>query len=289
MKLEEKNTGVLYIVATPIGNLSDISERAIITLKDVDLIVAEDTRHSKPMLDKLGVSAALLSYHRFNEAARCDELIKRLLNGQSIALISDAGTPLISDPGYRLVRAAHHHHIAVSPIPGACAAVAALSVCGFDSEHFYFAGFLAAKSVARCQQLQQLKSIPAMLIFYESPHRILATLQDMAKILGSHRQALIAREITKRYEDIQRDRLTGLITWLQQDDNHQRGEFVIIIDAPEFSQQQRKVSEKSQQTLEILLEELPLKQAVELAAKLSDAKKNDLYQLALEMKNKSYP
>lgn len=272
-------SGILYIVATPIGNIADISERAIETLRQVDLILAEDTRHSSQLLNRLNISNKLLSYYQHNEQQRCHKVIAYLLDGQSVALISDAGTPLISDPGFSLVRAARRSGVEVSPLPGACAAIAALSVSGLASDAFYFIGFLPPKSTARCQRLQQLSTVSTTLIFYESPRRVLPTLQDMVKIFGADRQAVVAREITKCYETIRSDSLLALINWLTEDEKQQRGEFVLLIAGNQ--QVTDEISLKYQQLLKSLLAELPLKQAVSLAAKISGGSKNRFYQLAL--------
>ena len=276
--------GILYIVATPIGHRDDISRRAIDILTHVDLILAEDTRHSGQLLKMLSISKPMLSYHQHNEAARCQKILTHLQQGQSLALITDAGTPLISDPGRRLVHAAHANNIRVVPIPGACAAITALSAAGLESAHFYFVGFLAQKSAARCQQLAKLVQIPATLIIYESPHRLLAALADMVAVLGGHRLAVLAKELTKIHETIYQSNLNQLIAWLEEDVKRQRGEFVILVAAEPKAVNKEIVQQ--QQVLEILLAELPVKQAVNLTAKICGANKNKLYSLALNLEKK---
>lgn len=275
--------GTLYIIATPIGNLADISERALQTLQQVDLIAAEDTRHSKRLLQHFNINRSLFALHEHNEGQRSQALIERLLAGQSIALISDAGTPLISDPGYRLVHDARAAGITVAPVPGACALVAALSASGLPSDRFIFEGFLPAKSGARQQRLGELVDEVRTLIFYESPHRILASLQDMQTVFGAERYVVIARELTKTFETIHGDSLSQLLLWMSADNNQQRGEFVVLIHGAE-AKPQSEVAMASTKLLEILLEELSVKQSAQIAAKITGEKKNHLYQLALQMK-----
>ena len=220
--------GKLYVVATPIGNLSDITERAIKTLRDVDLIACEDTRHTKKLLHHFGINTKTLSYHEHNELQREKELIDRLVNGSDVAVVSDAGTPAINDPGYRLVRAAIDAEVEVVPIPGPSALITALVASGLPTNEFFFAGFLPARANARQTRLRELSSIPATLIFYETPHRLLASLKDAREILGE-RQAVVARELTKLHEDIRRGLLSELVEHYGAS-AEPRGEIVLLID-----------------------------------------------------------
>lgn len=273
--------GTLYIVATPIGNLQDITLRAIDILKSVDWIAAEDTRHSLGLLQHLNSRVPMISLHDYNEQERAIQLIDYLKKGENIALISDAGTPLISDPGFRLVREVMANHIPVVPIPGPCAAIAALSAAGLPTDTFLFAGFLAAKSSARKQRLSELQTVNATLIFYESPHRILETLQDMQEILGAERQAVIARELTKKFETIQSGTLSTLEAFVKKDKDQQRGEIVLLVEGAKKIVQ---ADDETKKILTILLKDLPLKQAVSLTADITGGRKNDIYQLALQLK-----
>jgi len=273
----------LYVVATPIGNLSDISARAIEVLMQVDLIAAEDTRHSSRLLNHLGIQKPMLSYHDHNESQQTQNLIGKLQAGQSIALISDAGTPLISDPGYQLVRQAHEHDITVVPVPGPCALIAALSASGLPSDRFTFEGFLPSKQRARVECLEKLGNESRTIIFYESTHRIAASLGDMATVFGGTRHAVVARELTKTFETLRGDELDLLCEWVKSDANQQKGEVVVLVRGAEaLPQDETRV--EVEKVLRVLLEELPVKQAAQLAAKITGGKKNALYQLALEMK-----
>jgi 16S rRNA (cytidine1402-2'-O)-methyltransferase len=273
-------SGNLYIVATPIGNKADISPRAIETLQAVDLVAVEDRRHSSKLFKLLDISAPMLAYHDHNEDVVLDKLLGKLREGQDIALVSDAGTPLISDPGYRLVKKAREEDIPVIPIPGPCALVAALSVSGLPSDRFVFEGFLPAKSGARRQHLEALKDEPRTLIFYESPHRLLKTLADMQSVFGEQRFAVIARELTKLYETVLQGALAELMEVITDDDNQQRGEFVLLVQGADVAAGQLDTT--AMHTLEVLLKEMPLKKAVALAAKITGVRKNELYQRALE-------
>ncbi len=275
--------GILYIVATPIGNLGDITFRAIETLKSVHCIVAEDTRHSQPLLQHYGIKTPLFALHEHNERERTAALLDRLKQGESIALISDAGTPLISDPGYYLVREARVAGIKVMPLPGPCAAIAALSVAGLPTDKFTFEGFLPAKSGARLQCLEKLRHESRTIIFYEAPHRIMDLLLAMQQVFGDDRQVVLAREITKLFETIKSDALGQLIPWVLADANQQRGEFVVIVAGLQTVSDD--MEQEMQRILQILLADLPLKQAVELASKITGQKKNDVYELALRLKN----
>jgi 16S rRNA (cytidine1402-2'-O)-methyltransferase len=275
----------LYVVATPIGNLQDISQRAIEVLRDVDLIAAEDTRHSKRLLSHLGITTRLTSYHEHNEDTKTGQLIEQLKQGLKVALISDAGTPLISDPGFHLVRCAHQESIRVTPVPGASALVAALSASGVASDRFVFEGFLPAKQGARLARLEQLVDESRTLIFYESSHRIVASVADFGQAFGGDRVLCIAREITKKFETIHSAPIAEALEWLQSDSDQQRGEFVLIL-AGNTAAQREEVVTSVEQVLEALLEELPLKQAVQLATQITGHKKNELYQQALEMQSR---
>ncbi|MCX8661406.1 16S rRNA (cytidine(1402)-2'-O)-methyltransferase [Gilliamella sp. B2772] len=273
----------LYIVATPIGNLDDITLRAINTLKQVDLIAAEDTRHSGLLLQHLGIKAKLFALHDHNEQEKSQLLIEKLKSGLSIALISDAGTPLINDPGYHLVKACRENNINVVPIPGACAAIAALSVAGLPSDRFSYEGFLPAKTKARQDYLTTLIDEPRTMIFYESTHRLLDTLHDMQTIWGSDRQIVLAKELTKTWETIVHFSIKDLIEWLEEDSNRQKGEFVLIAEG--VSKTDDVIDAKAINTLKLLLNELPLKKAAAITAEIYGLKKNQLYQLGLAFQN----
>lgn len=273
--------GTLYILATPIGNRDDISIRGLNTLKTVDLILAEDTRHSLQLLNSLGIKNNLSSLHAHNEKDKSSAIIEKLLNGLTIALISDAGTPLISDPGYPLVKLAREHQIPVVPIPGPCAVITALSAAGIPCDSFTFLGFLPAKSAARKAKLESLLKEPHTLVFYESTHRILESLDDIATVFGSKVELVLAKELTKAYERFISGTSREIKAWLLEDTGHVKGEFVLIIpprllDTP---------LDSSDELLKILLKELPLKQAVNLACQISHGNKNELYQRALLLKN----
>ncbi|MCF7981645.1 MAG: 16S rRNA (cytidine(1402)-2'-O)-methyltransferase [Pseudomonadales bacterium] len=273
----------LYVVATPIGNLGDMSARAVEVLNRVDLIAAEDTRHSGRLLQHFGISTALQAYHEHNEKSQLHWLLEQLKQGKKIALISDAGTPLISDPGYQLVKAAREQGVKVIPIPGPSALIVALCASGLPSDRFVFEGFLPAKSKARQDRLFQLKSESRTVILYESPHRILASIADMITQLGGERSVVLARELTKTYETIHEDSLENLLAWLKADINQQRGEMVILIKAVE-DQLANQDEVEDRRILTLLLNEVPLKQAATLAAKITGRHKNEMYSWALELK-----
>lgn len=280
------NSGILYIVATPIGNRDDITLRALHILKTVDVIFAEDTRHSKPLLTTLGIKKPLFALHDHNETEKSQAVVDLLLSGQSCALISDAGTPLISDPGYPLVKLAQAQHIPVVPIPGPCALIAALSAAGIPCETFTFAGFLPAKQSARRHKLETLReSIAHTLIFYESTHRIQESIEDISAIFGEQSELVLAKELTKAFERIIGGNCQQILQWLTTDKQHSKGEFVLIL-APRAALKKETESEK---LLTILLEELPLKQAVKLACQIVGAPKNEIYQLALTLHKKDNP
>jgi 16S rRNA (cytidine1402-2'-O)-methyltransferase len=276
-------TGTLYIVATPIGNRDDISLRALKILQSVDLILAEDTRHSLPLLTALGIKNQLSALHAHNESDKSGQIIERLTAGQSIALISDAGTPLISDPGFPLVKLARQHHIPVVPIPGACAVITALSAAGVPCDSFLFLGFLPAKQQARKTKLNELKKEPYTLIFYESTHRIVDCLDDIIECYGEDCELVLAKELTKTFERFIYDSTQGVKNWLLSETAHSKGEFVLIIPPRLKTGDEGDDKEK---ILSLLLDELPLKQAVVIACKLTQTNKNELYDLALKIKNK---
>ena len=276
--------GVLYVVATPIGNLDDISPRALKVLAEVDLVAAEDTRHSGNLLSHFGIKTPLISLHEHNEAERADRLVDKLKQGASIALISDAGTPLISDPGFDLVRAARRAGIAVSPVPGACALVAALSVSGLPTDRFVFEGFLPAKSAARRERLAALAAETRTLVCYESVHRLQESLQDMAAVLGGERLGVVARELTKLHEGVREGTLTALAQWAGEDAAAERGEAVILVAGALAAAGES--SAEAERVLQALLKELPVKQAAALAAEITGLKKNQLYDRALELAGK---
>ena len=275
-------TAALYVVATPIGNLLDMTPRAVEVLQQVELIAAEDTRHSKRLMQHFSISTPMTAYHDHSGETVVTAIINKLQEGQSIALISDAGTPLISDPGYRIVDAALTAGINVVPVPGASAAIAALSAAGLPSNRFVFEGFPVAKSQSRINQFQALKDEPRTLIFYEAPHRLLASLKDMAQVFGDDRVVVLARELTKTYETIHRSTLARMCEWVASDDNQQRGECVLLLHG---AAEEGELSAEAKNTLAILLEELPLKKAAALTAKLTGVKKNLLYQYGLTLKD----
>lgn len=281
--MNEMKKGTLYVVATPIGNLRDMTARAIEVLQSVDKIAAEDTRHSSALLKHYSINKPLVSLHNFNERERILPVIEALQAGTSIALISDAGTPLISDPGFHLVREAHAAGIAVSPIPGACAAIAALSAAGLPTDKFVFEGFLPAKAEARKQALHALQLEPRTMVFYEAPHRLQETLQAMQDAFGGERRAVVGREISKVYESILSKTLQELVQHYNAHVDQCRGEIVILV-AGVVREADAEVNVSAQAVLVTLLEELPLKQAVALASKITGERKNELYDLALRLK-----
>ncbi len=284
MNNAQQNAGVLYVVATPIGNLQDISARALEILRTVPLIAAEDTRHSKKLLAHYGIGTRLLAVHEHNEREITDRLLRHLAGGEDMALVSDAGTPLISDPGFYLVRAARDANVRVVPVPGASALVAALSVAGLPSDRFLFEGFLPSKQAARRQRLQALAAVAVTLVVYESSHRICASLRDMAECFGGAREATVARELTKTFETILHGSLDELLERVESDANQQKGEFVVLVHgAP--ARERSAVDAETLRMLEVLLAELPLKQAAGLAAKITGLSKNVLYEEGLKLKD----
>ncbi len=271
---------VLYVVATPIGNLADMTARAIEVLQTVSLIAAEDTRHSARLMAHFNIKTPMISVHDHNERQRIERIIERLAGGESIALISDAGTPLISDPGFVLVRAVREAQFKVVPVPGCSALITALCAAGLPSDRFVFEGFLPAKSLARRQRLDALSREERTLIFYESTHRILASLEDMQACFGPGRMVVAARELTKTFETIKGAPVSELLEWMRRDANQQKGEFVVLVQgAPAAAEDE--VNIEAMRVLDVLLEELPIKQAAALAARLTGLKKNFLYQAAL--------
>ena len=274
-------TGILYIVATPIGNLQDITQRALDTFAQVDLIAAEDTRHSGLLLSHYGIKKPFFALHDHNEQEKAHILVEKLKQGSHIALISVAGTPLISDPGFHLVRQCREAGIRVVPLPGACAAITALCASGIASDRFCFEGFLPAKSKARKDKLENIAEEDRTLIFYESTHRILDTLEDMQSVLGEERYIVLAREITKTWETITGNTIKNLREWLLEDPNRTKGEMVLIVEGKPKSDNNDEISSQAVKALELIAEELPLKKAAAIVAELYGYKKNALYQFGL--------
>lgn len=272
----------LYVVATPIGNAGDITLRAVNVLAMVDAVACEDTRNTAQLLHRYGLHKELIAAHEHNEREAADKLIARLQAGQRIALVSDAGTPAVSDPGARIVDAVRSAGLRVMPLPGASAAVGALSASGLLSDRFLFAGFLPAKAKQREAALLELKNVAATLVFYEAPHRIVDMVDALCATLEAERQVVFARELTKLFEEVHRCRLGDARTWLDADSNRQKGEFVILVEgAPPTTDENDAEAER---ILAILLEECPVKQAASLAAQITGKKKNALYERALQMK-----
>lgn len=279
------NQGTLYIVATPIGNLSDITAHAIDCLKSVAIIACEDTRTSGKLLNHFNIPTKTWAYHDHNAEVQTPKLIEILQSGQNIALISDAGTPLISDPGFRLVRACHQAGIKVSPVVGASAAIAALSVAGLPSDKFYFYGFLPAKTAGRQSELTKIKDLTATLIFYEAPHRIAECIDDMITVLGDNRQVTFCREITKTFETIYPSTLGELKQFVASDANQQKGEMVLVVAGANDSVNDEG---KHDALLKRLLQDLSVKKAAQLASDITGAKKNALYERALMLKDDNH-
>ncbi|GAB3476179.1 16S rRNA (cytidine(1402)-2'-O)-methyltransferase [Marinomonas epiphytica] len=273
--------GTLHIVATPIGNLDDFSKRAEQTLRDVDYIGAEDTRHTKRLLNHFGIEAKLFSLHDHNEKDKANYVASLLEEGKNVALVSDAGTPLISDPGYHIVSNLREKGLRVSPVPGACAFIAALCASGLATDQFFFAGFVPAKSKARCDLYESWQSQAGTVVFYESTHRIYDSIQDLDKVYGDRVQVVIGREVTKTFETFLSGTPSELLTQFDQDANQMRGEFVVMLQIEKI--EASAAEQEAQRVLAILLEDLPVKQAAAMAAKLTGEKKNALYKMALEM------
>ncbi|WP_342608096.1 16S rRNA (cytidine(1402)-2'-O)-methyltransferase [Vibrio tritonius] len=271
----------LYIVPTPIGNLGDITQRALDVLSNVDVIAAEDTRHTGKLLSHFNIQTKTFALHDHNEQQKAQVLVEKLLAGQSIALVSDAGTPLISDPGYHLVSQCRQAGVKVTPLPGACAVITALSASGLPSDRFSFEGFFPAKSKGRKDKLLEIAKVERTCIFYESPHRITESLQDMLEILGPDREVVLARELTKTFETIQGLPLGELVTWIEEDDNRKRGEMVLLIHGYR-EDKASGIPDEALRSLTILVNELPLKKAAALTAEIYNLKKNELYKWGLE-------
>jgi 16S rRNA (cytidine1402-2'-O)-methyltransferase len=278
-------TAILYVVSTPIGNLDDLSPRAVETLKKVDLIAAEDTRHSGRLMQHFAISTPMLAVHDHNERQRAHMLVNKLAEGQSIALISDAGTPLISDPGYHLVSAVREAGYQVVPVVGPCALIAGLSVSGLATDRFSFYGFLPAKSSGRKQHLQQLEKVTHTQVFYESPHRIVAMVDDIVTVMGPDRKLVLARELTKTFETVYGAPAREVQAWLAADHNQQKGEFVVLIAGAEPEELQ-DIGQEEERMLTLLLAELPIKKAAAIAAAITGHKKKALYDRALVLQGK---
>lgn len=277
------DAGTLYIVATPIGNLADISQRALDVLTQVDLIACEDTRHTQKLLSAYNIKNKTMSMHDHNERQRQEHIAKLLSEGKSIALVSDAGTPLISDPGFHLVRHCRQQGLKVSPIPGACAAISALSVAGLPTDRFSFEGFLPSKSGARQATLSDLANEERTMVFYDAPRRAIDTVSDIVKVLGGERYVVIARELTKTFETVYSDTAENLLTWLNKDPNQLKGEMVLIIEG--FKVDPNAISPKVIDTLKLLLKEMKPKTACAVTAEIYGVKKNALYDIALSLKD----
>lgn len=274
--------GVLYVVATPIGNLGDITARAAEVLASVDLVAAEDTRMTQRLLSHLGLKKNLRSLHAHNEADQSAQFVSRLQQGQSIALVSDAGTPLISDPGFPLIRAARQGGICVSPLPGPSAVIAALSVSGLACHRFAFEGFLPSKKQARVTTLSALVREPRTMVFYEATHRIVESLKDMCEVFGGERPACVARELTKAFEQVETSTLEALVSWIQEDANRQRGEFVVMVEGLSVVTDELEAADEA--LLLALLSEMPVKPSSKLAAKITGKSAKLFYQRALDLK-----
>ena len=274
-------SGKLYVVGTPVGNLEDMVPRAMQVLQSVNLVLAEDTRHSANLFKQLGISTSLQACHDHNEKKICTPLVERMFAGEDMALISDAGTPLISDPGYNLVKAAHEANIEVIPVPGACAAVLALSAAGVSTDRFSFVGFPPAKTAARCKWLEEVAGFEHTIVFYEAPHRILDCLSQLADQLGSERFVVVGREITKKYESWYRGEVGMVVETIASDSNHQRGEFVVVLEGVK----RHLGADESQvrKFMQILLSELPVARAASVVSKQLGVSRQDCYRVGLEM------
>lgn len=284
--MTQTEPGILYLVATPLGNLRDFTFRAVEVLQNVDLIACEDTRHSRPLLDHYGISTPTSAFHEHNEDAVSPRLIERLRGGESIALISDAGTPLINDPGFPLVRSARAKGIRVVPVPGPCALIAALSASGLPADRFAFEGFLPRKSSARKASLEALQGDPRTLIFYESSHRIVESLEDIAAVFPSDRRLVIARELTKLFETIADTRVGEALSLLESDPDMRKGEFVLVLEGAPDVVRGEELAPDEERVLRILLEECSVKTAVSLAVKMTGARRETVYRTALRLTEK---
>ena len=277
--------GVLYIVATPIGNLADLTERAINTLANVDLIAAEDTRHSQRLLKHLGINKPLKAYHDHGGDGQTEHFLELLSEGKNLALISDAGTPLISDPGYRLVREARKRGLGVTPVPGACSLVAALSASGLPTDRFLFEGFLPAKSKGRRDVFEEVKTREFTSVFFESPHRIVECLRDAASVFGDVREIVLARELSKTFETFLSGSVREVREKVESDSDQRKGEMVLMIAGVSPTLDDRSLDEETKRVLAILLEELSVKQATKLASKICAAPRNLVYDYAVHLKS----
>ncbi|RUO56404.1 16S rRNA (cytidine(1402)-2'-O)-methyltransferase [Pseudidiomarina homiensis] len=282
--MSQTSAGTLYIVPTPIGNLGDLSPRAQETLANVAAIAAEDTRHSRKLLQQFAINNEVFALHEHNERERAQAVIERLQGGDSLALISDAGTPLISDPGYVLVQQCREQGIRVVALPGPCAITTALSGAGLPTDRFTFEGFLPAKPQQRRKTLSELVAEPRTMVFYESPHRILATLSDLEEVLGAERKLVLARELTKQFETYLSGSIAEVAAQVNADSNQQRGEFVLMLAGAPVTEQAGD-TQAALRTVTLLREHMPLKKAAACAAEIHGLRKNQLYQLALEHDN----
>ncbi|WP_040727985.1 16S rRNA (cytidine(1402)-2'-O)-methyltransferase [Thiomicrorhabdus sp. Kp2] len=284
---ESQSCGTLYVIATPIGNLSDITRRAIETLEKVDWVAAEDTRHSKPLLHSLGINQNLLSLHEHNEAQRTEQLLEKLQNGESGALISDAGTPLINDPGYFLVKRLRQEGVQVVPVPGPSAVITALCAAGLPTDRFTYEGFLPAKSSKRILALEALVSETRTLVFYESPHRLMDCLQNMQQVFGDDREMVVARELTKKFEQFVSGSVGEVVTYFTDNSDKVRGEFVLMLTGAELktdADSEAKLVEVDKMIQIMLKQSLPVKQISEMIAEITGEKKKTIYQRVLELK-----
>ncbi len=286
--MTEKNTssnnGVLYVVATPIGNLGDMTTRAIETLKMADKICAEDTRNTRKLLSHFNIQGDLFALHDHNEQQKIEQIKYWLDDGENIAIVSDAGTPLISDPGYHVVNALSDEDYKIVPIPGASAIITALSIAGLPTNRFSFEGFLPAKSSAKIKALEENLNEPRTQVYYESSHRIVDTIHAMCEVFGELRNVVLARELTKLYEQVFRGTLSQLEEWIEEDAVHQKGEFVLIVAGADLTNNSENDTIETEKMLSVLLDELPVKQASSLVAKITGKKKNDLYRQAMGIK-----
>jgi len=279
----EPTGGALYVVATPIGNLLDMSQRAVEVLNTVDRIAAEDTRRTGRLLQHFAIQTPMVALHEHNERELAPGLVKQIGEGQTLALVSDAGTPLISDPGYRMVRLAREAGLNIIPVPGPSALIAALSASGLPTDHFVFEGFLPSRQTARKARLEALRSEPRTLVFYEASHRIVDCLKDMLVVYGVERRAVLARELTKQFETIRDGTLQELVRWISDDPNQQKGEFVVVVEGEQASEA-HAVDAEAERVLNLLLDELPIKTAAKLAARITGVNKRALYDRALRIK-----
>lgn len=277
-------SSTLYIVSTPIGNLDDFSLRAAQVLRTVDQIVAEDTRHSARLMQHYAINTPVQAYHEFSSDAQTESIFNLLRQGKDVALISDAGTPLISDPGYRLVKRAHEEGIKVVPVPGACAVIAALSVSGLATDRFSFEGFLPAKQKARVDTLQALSNEPRTMVFYEAPHRIVECLADMQAVFGGDRVVTLARELTKTFETIRQATLVDLLAFVQSDSNQQRGEFVLVVDGAK-EQKHEGITADAERLVALLMDEMSPNAVSKLVAEYCAIPKKKVYEYILSLKN----